>query len=147
MTKKAQTRDSGENSSAAEKKVHRLETAVEDSVGDFERLTSEISDRIENKEEALRKELDETNAALAEIKQDMDKGAVELRNRVWSSVGWARQRVARLEVLCYVVAFVFVLVYFGVLRGHQSGLELRQLAGQACHYRHKGIQSRTQGNV
>jgi hypothetical protein len=115
MTKKAQTRDSGENSSAAEKKVHHFEKAVEDSVGDFERLTSEISGRIENKEEALRKELDETNAALAGIKQDLDKGAAELRKRVWSSVGWARKRVARLEVLCYVVAFASVLVYFGVL--------------------------------
>jgi exonuclease VII large subunit len=113
MAKKTDTEDSPEE--AARKKATRLETAIENAIGDFEKATSEISAQVENKQETLRKELNEANAFLTAIKQDLDNRKTQLSKQVYDSVDWSRRKVEDLETLRYVVAVVGVILYLGFL--------------------------------
>lgn len=97
------------------KSASKIEAAIENSVDDFDRTTTQIAEEIGKKEVALRKEFDEANVSISRLKADLDKNATDLRTGIAGSLGWVIGRIENLEVASYAVAVVFAIAYIAAI--------------------------------
>ena len=132
MAKKTQADDSPEQT--AKKKVTHLEKAIEDATGDFERLTSQIWSQIEKKEGSVRDELGEVNADIAKLRQGLGTRAAQLRDEVHGSIERTRRKVEDLEIVCYVIAGIFVLMYLSLLIAYKIPIVFETLTPAAAAF-------------
>jgi len=110
------------------KEADQAERTIENSVEDFEETTAQISEEIGKKEEALRREVNDTNALMTTIKGELDDNANNLREGVANSIRWVVTRVEDQELASYLIAVVFSIGYLVAILYYSVPLNLESLS-------------------